>query len=132
MAILWVDSHPDMGTGTTACPGFHAMVVSALTGHGDSEVLELLPATTSRNRVALVGRHVWTVPALPDLAEEWGLTVFPPDTLRTTSAPLLDWLGTTGVTKIAITSTSTPSTPTRFSWDWARTARASPAPRPAV
>ncbi|HEY6740920.1 MAG TPA: arginase family protein [Lapillicoccus sp.] len=35
LAILWVDSHPDMGTGTTAYPGFHAMVVSALTGHGD-------------------------------------------------------------------------------------------------
>jgi arginase len=26
----------------------------------------------------------------------------PPDTLRTTSAPVLDWLGATGATKIAI------------------------------
>jgi arginase len=32
LAILWIDSHPDMGTGETAYPGFHAMVVSALTG----------------------------------------------------------------------------------------------------
>ena len=55
MAILWVDSHPDMGTGTTAYPGFHAMVVSALTGHGDREVLELLPATTSSNALRSSG-----------------------------------------------------------------------------
>ena len=31
LAILWIDSHPDMGTGETAYPGFHAIVVSALT-----------------------------------------------------------------------------------------------------
>jgi hypothetical protein len=30
-----------MGTGETVYPGFHAMVVSALTGHGDQELLEI-------------------------------------------------------------------------------------------
>jgi arginase len=29
LAILWIDSHPDMGTGETAFPGFHAMVATA-------------------------------------------------------------------------------------------------------
>jgi arginase len=53
LAILWIDSHPDMGTGETAYPGFHAMVVAALTGHGDQELLEILPATTTADRVAL-------------------------------------------------------------------------------
>jgi arginase len=57
LAILWIDSHPDMGTGETAYPGFHAMVVSALTGQGDQELLEILPATTTADRVALVGMH---------------------------------------------------------------------------
>jgi len=57
LAILWIDSHPDMGTGESAYPGFHAMVVSALTGHGDPEFLEILPATTTADRVALVGMH---------------------------------------------------------------------------
>ena len=46
LAILWIDSHPDMATGKTAYPGFHAMVVSALTGHGDQELVQILPATT--------------------------------------------------------------------------------------
>jgi arginase len=102
LAILWIDSHPDMGTGETAYPGFHAMVVSALTGHGDQELLQILPATTTADRVALVGMHDWTDPTLPAIAVEWGLSVFSPDTLRSTSAPLLDWLSDTGATKVAI------------------------------
>ena len=100
-AILWVDSHPDMGTGKTAYPGFNAMVVSALTGHGDQGLLEILPATTTADRVALVGMHDWTDPMLPAIAAEWGPSVFS-HALRSTSAPLLDWLGDTGATKVAI------------------------------
>jgi arginase len=46
LAILWIDSHPDMGTGETEYPGYHAMVVSAPTGHGDPELLGMLPATS--------------------------------------------------------------------------------------
>lgn len=102
LAILWIDSHPDMGTGESAYPGYHAMVVSALTGHGDAELLQTLPATTSTDRVALVGMHDWTDPTLPAIAEEWGLTVLAPDDLRTGSDALLDWLRSTGATKVAI------------------------------
>jgi arginase len=102
LAIVWIDSHPDMGTGETAYPGYHAMVVSALTRHGDQELLDLLPATTTPDRVALVGMHDWTDPTLPAIAEEWGLTVFGPQMLRSTSAALLGWLQATGATKVAI------------------------------
>ena len=102
MAILWIDSHPDMGTGETAYSGFHAMVVAALTGHGDQDVLNLLPATTTPDRVALVGMHDWTDPTLPAIAAEWGLNVFPPDSLRSTSAGLLDWIAATRATKVAV------------------------------
>jgi arginase len=126
LAICWIDSHPDMGTGETAYPGFHAMVVSALTRHGDQELLEILPATTTADRVALVGMHDWTDPTLPAIADEWGLSVFSPDALRSTSAPLLDWLDTTGATKWPSTLTSTRSTRTRSSWVWVPIAVASP------
>lgn len=102
LAIVWIDSHPDMGTGESDYPGYHAMVVSALTGHGDPELLETLPATTTTDRVALVGMHDWTDPTLPPIAAEWGLSVFAPDTLRTSSKALLDWLARTGATKVAI------------------------------
>ena len=102
VAIVWIDSHPDMGTGEGEYPGYHAMVVSALTGHGDAELLSILPATTTSDRVALVGMHDWTDPTLPAIAEEWGLTVFAPDALRTSSATLLDWIRATGASKVAI------------------------------
>jgi arginase len=102
MAILWIDSHPDMGTGETAYPGYYAMVVSTLTGHGDPEILDLLPATIAADRVALVGMHDWTDPTLPAIADELGLTVFDPDALRSDTAPLVDWLHRSGATKAAI------------------------------
>jgi arginase len=102
LAVLWIDSHPDMGTGETEYSGYHAMVVSALTGHGDPELLDLLPATIPADRVALVGMHDWTDPILPAIADEWGLTVFDPNGLRSDSAPLVDWLHRIGATKVAI------------------------------
>lgn len=101
LAVLWIDSHADIGTGESEYTGYHAMVVSALTGHGDAEILERLPATLPTNRVALIGMHDWTDPALP-LADEWGLTVFPPDGLRGDSAALIEWLRGTGVSRVAI------------------------------
>ena len=57
---MWIDSHPDVGTPDSEYPGYHAMAVTALTGHGDPDVLDLLPAIASPDRVALVGLHVWT------------------------------------------------------------------------
>lgn len=102
LAVVWIDSHPDMGTGASAYPGYHAMVVSALTGHGDSELLGLLPATVRPDRVALVGMHDWTDDTYPAIAAEWGLRVFAPDVLRDDSAPLLRWLRWTGASRVAV------------------------------
>lgn len=102
LAVLWIDSHPDMGVGETDYEGYHAMVVSGLTGHGDTELLQRLPATIPAGRVALVGMHDWTDSSLPPLAQEWGLTVFSPDELRVDSHALIEWLQTTGATKVAV------------------------------
>ncbi|MBT8161851.1 MULTISPECIES: arginase family protein [Arthrobacter] len=102
IAILWIDSHPDMGTGESSYPGYHAMVVSALTGHGDQEILDRLPATIPASRMALVGMHDWTDDSLPALAKEWGITVFPPEQLRPESTSLLEWLRSTEASRVAI------------------------------
>src|SRR5215218_2254450 len=75
LAIVWIDSHPDVGTPASHYPGFHAMAVAALTGHGDPQVQELLPAIVSADRVALVGLHAW---ANDDIAKvsQWGIHSF--------------------------------------------------------
>jgi arginase len=101
LAVVWVDSHPDTDTGETGYDGFHAMAVSALTGHGDPDVVAALPATVPAARVALVGVHSWQDDAWANVAR-WGLTSFAPDELRTDSEPLVAWLRGTGCTRVAV------------------------------
>ena len=101
LAVLWIDSHPDVGTPASQYPGYHAMAVAVLTGHGDPDVLRLLPATLEPRRVALVGPHSWTEDDFPNVAR-WGIRSFRPDDLHLSSQPLLDWLKASGCSRVAI------------------------------
>ncbi len=101
LAVVWLDSHPDVGTPDSEYSGYHAMAVAVLTGHGDPDVLDLLPATVDPSRVALAGLHSWTEDDFPNAAA-WGITTFAPDTVRVSSEPLLAWLRSTGCSKVAI------------------------------
>jgi arginase len=117
LAVLWIDSHPDIGTPASAYPGFDAMTVAALTGHRDPDLLALLPATVAPQRVALVGLHEWTDDDFPNIAD-WAIRSIGPDELRASSRPLLEWLAETGCPGWRSASTSTPSTATRSCWAW--------------
>ena len=101
LAIIWIDSHPDVGTGQSEYPGYHAMAVSVLTGHGDLDVQAVLPATVTPDRIALVGLHSGTDEDYSHVAE-WGLRSFSPDELRESTKALLAWLARTGCTRVAI------------------------------
>jgi arginase len=101
LAIVWIDAHPDVGTPQSEYPGFHAMAVATLTGYGDPEVQELLPATFSPDRVALVGLHSWAEDDFPNIAE-WGIQSFGPEELRESTQPLLDWIAATGCSRVVI------------------------------
>ncbi|GHO98109.1 arginase [Reticulibacter mediterranei] len=101
LAVLWIDSHPDVGTPASRYSGYHAMAVAALTGHGDPDVLRLLPATIDPNRVALVGLHSWTEDDFPNI-DRWEIRSFRPDDLHRSSQPLLDWLKASGCSRVAI------------------------------
>lgn len=130
LAVLWVDSHPDVGTPASTYPGYHAMAVAALTGHGDPDVLALLPATGAPERVALVGVHAWDEDDFAKVAK-WGIRSLRPNDLRHSSQPLLDWLAGTAVPGWRSTSMSTPSTATRSCWVWAPSRTDCAAPRSA-
>lgn len=101
LAVIWIDSHPGIGTPDSAYKGYHAMAVTALTGHGDPDVRDLLPATVSPDRIALVGLHEWTDDGFPHIAA-WGIQSFSPGQLRASTGPLLDWLGVTGCSRVAV------------------------------
>src|SRR6516225_10512629 len=77
------------------------MAIAVLTGHGDPDVLRLLPATLDPARVALVGLHSWTEDDFPNIAR-WGIRSFRPQDLHLSSVPLLDWLKALGCSRIAI------------------------------
>jgi arginase len=77
------------------------MAVAALTGHGDPDVLRLLPATVSTDRVALVGLHAWAADDIGNVSA-WGIRSFSPDDLRTRTQPLLDWLAATCCSRVAV------------------------------
>jgi arginase len=101
LTIVWIDAHPDVGTPQSEYPGYHAMAVATLTGHGDPDVQELLPATFSPDRVALVGLHSWAEDDFPNIAE-WGIQSFGPDELRESAQPLLEWIALTGCSRVVI------------------------------
>ena len=77
------------------------MAVAALTGHGDPDILSLLPAAVTPDRVALVGLHEWTEDDFPNVTD-WGVQSFSPDELRQSAQPLLEWLAATGCSRVAI------------------------------
>src|SRR5829696_7348035 len=101
LAIAWIDAHPDVGTPQSEYPGYHAVAVGTLTGHGDPDVQELLPATFSPERVALVGLHSWADDDFPNIAE-WGIQSFAPDELRESAQLLLEWIALTGCSRVVI------------------------------
>ena len=95
LAILWIDSHPNVGAPASEYPGYHAMAVAALVGHGDREVVSQLPALVAPERVALVGLRAWTDDDFPNIAE-WASLLSAPMSSATPAGPLLDWLAGTG------------------------------------
>ncbi|MBD8605421.1 arginase family protein [Aeromicrobium sp. CFBP 8757] len=101
VAVVWIDAHPDTGVPGGSYEGYHAMAVSHLLGHGDPDVVAALPAVFPAARVALAGLHVWEDDQEP-LIREWGLTSFSPTDLRRSSTPIVEWLRSTGCSKVAI------------------------------
>lgn len=101
LAVVWIDSHPDIGTPDSEYPGYHAMALATVTGHGDRDVQELLPATVAPERVALAGLHSWTDDDVGNVTA-WGITSFSPDELRESAQPLLDWIAATGCSRVAV------------------------------
>lgn len=101
LAVVWVDSHPDTDTPGTTYDGYHAMAVSTLLGHGDTELTDMIPATVDPSKVALAGLHDWEDDAYVNVSR-WGLATFSPDELRESSTLLLSWLKNTGASKVAV------------------------------
>ena len=124
LAIVWIDAHPDVGTPQSEYPGYHAMAVATLTGHGDPDVQELLPATFSPDRVALVGLHSWADDDFPNGVSSRSA----PTSFANPPGPCSSGSRSPAARVSSSTSTSTRSTATRSCsvWAWNRTGSRAP------
>lgn len=107
LAILWVDTHPDVIT-KDVFPNAHAMVMRNLLGEGDEEFVKLVELPVKRTNVMFAGVRE-TLPSLPSVLEMENATFkrlnlrrADPESLSETSAPVVDWLKETGVKHVAI------------------------------
>lgn len=101
LAVLWVDAHPDIMT-PREFQHAHAMVLGNLLGHGDADFVQAVARPIKPQNVLYVGVNnptEWEAATLRQL----GLgSVTPLELAEHGSRPVLDWLNSTGASRLAI------------------------------
>ena len=107
LAVLWVDTHPDVITPNESEHG-HTMVLGNLLGEGDVEFAAAVKRPVKPANVMFAGRRDTTTefPTIRDKETEvfdrLGLRTAGPEALAETSEPVLEWLRSTGAKHLAI------------------------------
>ncbi|GAB3440433.1 arginase family protein [Phycicoccus ginsengisoli] len=101
LAVVWLDSHADSNLPGGPNCGFNTMVVSHLSGHGETDVLNHLPATVPPQRILLAGVHGWDDQD-SHTHEGWGLQLVPPADEKDFIDRVLAWLRASGARHVAI------------------------------
>lgn len=101
-AIVWIDAHPDITLPGDDYNGYHAMALTACIGMGDRDIISLLPAAISPKDVCLAGLRECEYPYIEKRVEELHLVHFSPAELKSDSKKVLEWLKSTGKSKVMI------------------------------
>lgn len=103
VAIVWVDAHPDLNYPGEGSRGYHAMALASVLGQGDEHLQSLLPADVDPSRALIVGLRTWEKEGgTPERQRELGVKSYPPSAVSANSTPVMDWLKSTGATKVLI------------------------------
>lgn len=103
VAIIWIDAHPDLNIPYDSYSGYHAMALAACMGRGDKEIVGLLPAQINPSKALLVGLRAWDgTNATKERQREFGVNSLSPGQVADNSNQILDWLKTSGATKVLI------------------------------
>ena len=107
LAVLWVDTHPDVMTPKESEHG-HTMVLGNLLGEGDADFVEAVKRPIKPQNVMFAGRRD-TFETFPEilametaLIERLKLRSAGPSDLADTSEPVLDWLKSIDAKHLAI------------------------------
>lgn len=101
VAVVWIDAHPDVTLPGDEYQGYHAMALTACLGMGDPNMIKLLPGRVNASKTILVGLRSWDA-GMRERQDELGIKGLAPAETATGSRAVLDWLKSTGVSKVVI------------------------------
>ena len=103
VAVVWIDAHPALNLPGDSYTGYHAMALTACFGMGDNEIVDLFPAKLNPSKSIIVGLRAWNdTNASKERQEEIGVESLSPAHVAQNSTAVLDWLKTTGASKVVI------------------------------
>lgn len=100
LGVLWVDAHPDILTPKEFAQG-NTHVLAALLGSGDPALVGEVTVPVKPSHVMYAGLDAWT-PVEGEIMRELGLHRAGADALAGSSAPVLDWIVSEGITHLAV------------------------------
>lgn len=101
VAIVWIDAHPDVNLAYDNYKGYHAMALTACLGMGDEEIIRTLPGRYDASRALIVGVRSWD-DGMKERQKELGIKGLSPEEVAEDSSAILEWLKSTGVSKVVI------------------------------
>ena len=101
VAIVWLDAHPDVNLPYDEYKGYHAMALTACLGMGDEEIMRMLPGQVAARNALIVGLRSWDT-GMRQRQQELGIKGLSPADVAEDSKAILDWLKTTGVSKVLV------------------------------
>ena len=102
VAVLWLDSHPDITLPGDVYAGYHAMAVTACMGLGEEQIMSILPAKIDASRILFVGLREWERDEIKLRQKQFGIPHFTPQEVAASSAPVLGWLKASGASKVMV------------------------------
>lgn len=101
VAIVWLDAHPDVNLPYGEYKGYHAMALMACLGMVDDEIMRMLPGKVTAKNALIVGLRSWDT-GMRQRQQELGIKGLSPADVAKDSKAILDWLKSTGVSKVLI------------------------------
>lgn len=101
IAVVWIDAHPDINLPGDSYDGYHAMALTACIGMGDEKIINTLPAKATASRALIVGLRAWDT-GMKERQAELGIRSLSPAEIAVNSMPVLEWLKSTGASKVVI------------------------------
>jgi len=100
LGVLWVDAHPDILTPKNSYQG-NEYVLAALLGRGDPEMVSEVNTPINPSHIMYAGLDSWA-PIAGEVINELGLRHAGSYELAESSAPVLSWIASEGITQLAV------------------------------